>query len=57
VTDAKKAFLEVDDYKLMISNLAQTTLREVLNDMDLDEPTDEWGARRECRDARGEHRG
>lgn len=37
VMDAKKAFLEVEDYKLAVSNLAQTTLRAVLGDMDLDD--------------------
>ncbi|EMA43629.1 SPFH domain-containing protein [Halococcus saccharolyticus] len=36
VMDAKKAFLEVDDYKRAVLNLAQTTLRAVLGDMDLD---------------------
>ena len=37
VMDAKKAFLEVDDYKNAVSNLAQTTLRAVLGDMELDD--------------------
>ncbi|UPM42396.1 SPFH domain-containing protein [Halocatena salina] len=37
VMDAKKAFLEVDDYKRAVSNLAQTTLRAVIGDMDLDD--------------------
>jgi regulator of protease activity HflC (stomatin/prohibitin superfamily) len=37
VMDAKKAFLEVDDYHVAVSNLAQTTLRAVLGDMELDE--------------------
>ncbi|MFB6154872.1 MAG: SPFH domain-containing protein [Haloferacaceae archaeon] len=37
VMDAKKAFLEVDDYERAVSNLAQTTLRAVLGDMELDE--------------------
>jgi len=37
VMDAKKAFLEVDDYKRATSNLAQTTLRAVLGDMGLDD--------------------
>ncbi|PSP74287.1 phosphoesterase, partial [Halobacteriales archaeon QS_3_64_16] len=32
VMDAKKAFLEVDDYERAVSNLAQTTLRAVLGD-------------------------
>ena len=36
VMDAKKAFLGVDDYKRAVSNLAQTTLRAVIGDMDLD---------------------
>jgi hypothetical protein len=35
--DAKKAYLEVDDYKKAVSNLAQTTLRAVLGDMELDD--------------------
>ncbi len=37
VMDAKRAFLEVDDHKRAVSNLAQTTLRAVLGDMELDE--------------------
>ncbi|MFQ3475837.1 SPFH/Band 7/PHB domain protein [Halonotius sp. F2-221B] len=37
IVDAKKAFLEVDDYETAISNLAQTTLRAVLGDMELDD--------------------
>ena len=37
VMDAKKAFLEVEDYKRAVSNLAQTTLRAVLGDLDLDD--------------------
>ncbi|QSG15366.1 SPFH domain-containing protein [Halapricum desulfuricans] len=37
VMDAKKAYLQVDDYKRAVSNLAQTTLRAVLGDMELDD--------------------
>ncbi|MGM0590983.1 MAG: SPFH domain-containing protein [Halobacteriota archaeon] len=37
VMDAKRAFLEVDDYVTAVSNLAQTTLRAVLGDMELDD--------------------
>ena len=37
IVDAKKAFLEVDDYKTAISNLAQTTLRAVIGDLELDD--------------------
>ncbi|WP_136716752.1 SPFH domain-containing protein [Halorientalis salina] len=37
VMDAKKAFLEVDDYRTAVSNLAQTTLRAVIGDMELDD--------------------
>jgi len=37
VMDAKRAFLEVEDYRRAVSNLAQTTLRAVLGDMELDE--------------------
>ncbi|WP_129114842.1 SPFH domain-containing protein [Halegenticoccus tardaugens] len=37
VMDAKKAFLEVEHYKTAVSNLAQTTLRAVLGDMELDD--------------------
>jgi len=37
VMDAKKAFLEVENYKRAVSNLAQTTLRAVLGDLDLDD--------------------
>jgi regulator of protease activity HflC (stomatin/prohibitin superfamily) len=37
VVDPKKAFLEVDDYQNAVSYLAQTTLRAVLGNMELDE--------------------
>ncbi|WP_126661035.1 SPFH domain-containing protein [Haloterrigena salifodinae] len=37
VMDAKRAFLEVDDYERAVSNLAQTTLRAVIGDMELDD--------------------
>ena len=37
VMDARRAFLEVDDYKRAVSNLAQTTLRAVIGDMELDD--------------------
>ncbi|PSQ18797.1 phosphoesterase [Halobacteriales archaeon QS_8_69_26] len=37
VMDAKRAFLEVEDYERAVSNLGQTTLRAVLGDMKLDE--------------------
>ncbi|QGX94585.1 SPFH/Band 7/PHB domain protein [Haloplanus rallus] len=37
VMDAKKAFLEVEDYKTAVSNLAQTTLRAVIGDLELDD--------------------
>ncbi len=37
VMDAKKAFLEVDHYEKAISNLAQTTLRAVIGDLELDD--------------------
>ncbi|SDL91405.1 Regulator of protease activity HflC, stomatin/prohibitin superfamily [Halogranum gelatinilyticum] len=37
VMDAKKAFLEVEDYKNAVSYLAQTTLRAVIGNMELDE--------------------
>ncbi|TYL38760.1 phosphoesterase [Natronococcus pandeyae] len=37
VMDAKRAFLEVDNYKKAVSNLSQTTLRAVLGDMELDD--------------------
>lgn len=37
VMDAKKAFLEVENYKEAVSNLAQTTLRAVIGDMELDD--------------------
>ena len=37
VMDAKRAFLEVNEYERAVSNLAQTTLRAVLGDMELDE--------------------
>jgi regulator of protease activity HflC (stomatin/prohibitin superfamily) len=37
VMNAKRAFLEVEDYKTATSNLAQTTLRAALGDMELDE--------------------
>ncbi|WP_247000911.1 SPFH domain-containing protein [Halosolutus gelatinilyticus] len=37
VMDAERAFLEVDDYRRAVSNLAQTTLRAVIGDMELDD--------------------
>src|SRR6056297_2586662 len=37
VMNAKRGFLEVDDYMPAVSNLAQTTLRAVLGDMELDD--------------------
>ncbi len=37
VIDAKKAFYEVQDYKLATINLARTTLRSVIGNMNLDE--------------------
>ncbi|ADQ65800.1 SPFH domain, Band 7 family protein [Halogeometricum borinquense DSM 11551] len=37
VKDAKKAFLEVDQYKTAVSYLSQTSLRAVIGDMELDE--------------------
>ena len=37
VMNAKRAFLEVDDYHRAVLNLAQTTLRAVLGDMELDD--------------------
>jgi len=37
VMNAKKAYLQVEDYKRAVSNLAQTTLRAVLGDMELDD--------------------
>jgi regulator of protease activity HflC (stomatin/prohibitin superfamily) len=43
VMDAKKAFLEVDNYKRAVSNLAQTTLRAVLGDMELDDTLNKRG--------------
>jgi len=43
VMDARKAFLEVDDYKRAVSNLAQTTLRAVLGDMELDDTLNKRG--------------
>lgn len=37
VTDPKNAFFEVTDYKLATVNLAQTTLRSIIGEMELDE--------------------
>ena len=37
VMDAKRAFLEVENYKGAVSNLAQTTLRAAIGDMELDD--------------------
>ncbi len=37
VVDPKKAFFEVADYRLAVIALAQTTLRSVIGDMELDE--------------------
>ena len=41
VMNAKRAFLEVDDYESAVSDLAQTTLRAVLGDMELDDTLSE----------------
>tara|TARA_Y100001960_G_scaffold166555_1_gene174929 strand:+ start:94 stop:831 length:738 start_codon:yes stop_codon:yes gene_type:complete len=41
--DAKKAFLEVTNYKIAVMNLAQTTLRAVLGDMELDQTLSKRG--------------
>ena len=43
VMDARRAFLEVDDYRTAVSNLAQTTLRAALGDMELDETLNKRG--------------
>jgi len=43
VMDAKRAFLEVETYKTAVSNLAQTTLRAVLGDMELDDTLNKRG--------------
>jgi regulator of protease activity HflC (stomatin/prohibitin superfamily) len=37
VMNPERAFLEVEDYERAVSNLAQTTLRAVLGDMELDD--------------------
>ncbi|BES82186.1 SPFH domain-containing protein [Pyrodictium abyssi] len=37
VVDPKKAFFEVEDYRMAVVALAQTTLRSVIGDMELDE--------------------
>ncbi|MFC7201043.1 SPFH domain-containing protein [Halospeciosus flavus] len=37
VVNAERAFLEVEDYETAVLNLAQTTLRAVIGDMELDE--------------------
>ncbi|MFC4448674.1 SPFH domain-containing protein [Halorussus aquaticus] len=37
VMDAEKAYLEVDNYEKAVSDLAQTTLRAVVGDMELDD--------------------
>ncbi len=37
VMNAKRAFLEVDNYQRAVSNLSQTTLRAVIGDMELDD--------------------
>ncbi|MFC7081654.1 SPFH domain-containing protein [Halorussus caseinilyticus] len=37
VMDAEKAYLEVENYEKAVSDLAQTTLRAVVGDMELDE--------------------
>src|SRR6056297_248985 len=37
VMNAEKAYLQVDNYERAVSNLAQTTLRAVLGDMELDD--------------------
>jgi len=37
VGDASKAFLEVEDFRFAVSQLAQTTMRNVVGEMELDE--------------------
>lgn len=37
VRHAKRAFLQVNDYKNAVSNVARTTLRAVLGDTELDD--------------------
>jgi len=37
VMDAERAYLEVEDYRDAVANLAQTTLRAVVGDMELDD--------------------
>lgn len=37
IMSARRAFLEVEEYEIAISNLAQTTLRAVIGDMELDD--------------------
>jgi regulator of protease activity HflC (stomatin/prohibitin superfamily) len=37
VTDPERAFLEIENYEVAVANLAQTTLRAVLGDMQLDD--------------------
>lgn len=37
VTDPKNAFFEVTDYRLATVNLAQTTLRSIIGEMELDQ--------------------
>jgi len=41
VMDAERAFLEVEDYQRAVGNLAQTTLRAALGDMELDDTLSE----------------
>ncbi|WP_225333414.1 SPFH domain-containing protein [Halomicrobium urmianum] len=43
VMNPKKAFLEVENYERATSNLAQTTLRAVLGDMELDDTLNKRG--------------
>ena len=43
VTNPERAFLEVDNYGRATRNLAQTTLRAVIGDMDLDDTLSERG--------------
>ena len=37
VSDAKKAIIEIKDYKYAVSQLAQTTMREIIGETELDE--------------------
>ena len=44
-TDAQRRIYNIANFELAVSKLAQTNLRNLIGDLDLDDATDSWGAR------------